>query len=75
MSSPLKNLELSPEELKSIAKIRGINGYKSMSKYELLKSLTPSKPLKKCKKPKTSFSKAKIENIRKEFNESRYKFS
>ena len=30
---------------------------------------------KKVKKAKTSFSKAKIEKIRKEFNESRYKFS
>ena len=46
-----------------------------MSKDELLRSLTPSKPVKKGKKPKISFSKANIEKIRKEFNESRYKFS
>ena len=46
-----------------------------MSEDELLTSLTPSKPVKKGKKPKTSFSKAKIEKVRKEFNESRYKFS
>ena len=32
------------------------------------------KKAKKGKKPKTSFSNAKIENIRKEFHESRYKF-
>ena len=32
-----------------------------MSKGELLSALTPSKPLKKGKKPKTGFSKAKIE--------------
>ena len=46
-----------------------------MSKGELLSAPTPSKPVKKGKKTKTSFSKAKIEKIRKEFNESRYKFS
>ena len=46
-----------------------------MSESELLSALTPSKQAKKGKKPKTSFSKAKIEKIRKEFNESRYKFS
>ena len=34
-----------------------------------------SKPVKTGKKPKTNFSKARIEEIRKEFNESRYKFS
>ena len=37
--------------------------------------ITPSRKAKKGKKPKTNFSKAKIEKIRKEFNESRYKFS
>ena len=36
-----------------------------MSEDELLRSLTPSKPVKKVKKPKTSFSKAKTEKIRK----------
>ena len=46
-----------------------------MTKGELSSALTPSKPAKKDKKPKTSFSKAKIEMIRKEFNESRYKCS
>ena len=75
MSSPLKNLGLSSEELKAIAEIRGTKGYKSMSKGELFSALTPLKPAKKGKKTKTSFSKEKIEKIRKEFNESRYKFS
>ena len=46
-----------------------------MSINELLRFLTPSKPIKKGKKPKTSFPKAKIEKIRKKFNESGYKFS
>ena len=75
MSNKLKYLGLSSEELKAIAEIRGIKGYKSMSKSELLSALTPSKQAKISKKPKTIFSKAKIEKIRKEFNESRYTFS
>ena len=68
-------MDLSTIELKAIAKIRVIKGYKSMSEDELLSALTPSKPVKKGKKTKTNFSKARIEKIRKEFNESRYKFS
>ena len=75
MSNPLKDLGLSSEELKAIAKIKGIKGYKSMSKGGLLSAVTLSKPAKKGKKPKTNFSKARIEEIRKEFSESRYKFS
>ena len=75
MSNSLKDLGLSSEELKAIPEIRGIKGYESMSEGELLSALTPSKQAKKGKKPKTSFSKTKIEKIRKEFNELRYKFS
>ena len=75
MSNPLKDLQLSSKELKAIEKISGIKGYKSMSKGELLSALTPSKPAKKGIKPETSFSKAKAEKIRKEFNESRCQFS
>ena len=63
------------KELKAIAKIRGIKDYKSMSEDELLSALSSTKPVKKGKKTKTNFSKARIEKIRKEFNESRYKFS
>ena len=68
-------MKLSIEELKAVAEIRGIKGYKTMSKNELLSVLTPSKPVKEGKKPNPNFSKARIEEIRKEFNESRYKFS
>ena len=57
-------LNLSTKELKAIAKIRSIKGYKSMSEDELLGALTSSKPVKKGEK--TNFSK--------EFNESRHKF-
>ena len=46
-----------------------------MSKDELWRSLSPSKPVKKGIKTKTSFSKERIEKSRKEFNESGYKFS
>ena len=68
-------LDLSTKELKAIARIRGIKGYKSMSEDELLSVLNSSKSVKKGKKPKTDFSKARIEKIRKEFNESRNKLS
>ena len=50
MSNPLQDLRLSLEELKAIAEIRGIKGYKSMSKDKLLSALTLSKPVKKGKK-------------------------
>ena len=74
-------VNLSPKELKAIARIRGIKGYKSMSEDELLSALNSPKPVKKSEKsfddtkPKINFSKAKIEKMRKEFNESRNKFS
>ena len=55
MSNPLKDLE----ELKAVAKIRGIKAYKNMSKDELLRSLTSSKPVKKGKKQKQVFLKQK----------------
>ena len=64
MSNPLKDLRLSLEELKAVAEIRGIKGYKSMAKDELLSALTPSEPVKKGEKPKASFSKARTEKIR-----------
>ena len=42
-------MKLSIEELKAISKIGGIKNYKNMYEDELLRSLTPSKPVKKVK--------------------------
>ena len=57
MSNQLKDLELSLEELKAIAKIRGIKGYKSISDGDLLNALNLSKPVKKGKNQKQIFLK------------------
>ena len=77
LNPSLKDLNLSTEELKEIVKLlarkRAIKGHKSMSNDRLLDALILSKPVEKGKKP--NFSKARIEKIRKEFNESRHKFS
>ena len=62
-------INLSPKELKVVAKIRGIKRYKSMSEYKLLGVLTLSKPVRKGEKSKTNFSEPRIEKIRNEFNE------
>ena len=77
----IKVVSLSLNESKLIAKIRGIKGYKSMSKDELLSAPNASESLKESErnfddpKPKTNFFKVRIEKIRKEFNESRHKSS
>ena len=81
MSNPLRNAGLSLNELKLVANVRGIKNYESMPEDELLSVLNPlkqtkkGKKLKKDKKPKISSFKAEIEQIRKEFNDSRHKFS
>ena len=59
----IKMLNLSLKDLKVIASMRGIKGYKGMSEDELLSALNLSE---------RNFSKARIEKIRKEFNESRH---
>ena len=46
-----------------------------MYESELLSALISSKPVRKGEKPKANISKARIEKIRKEFNESRHKYS
>ena len=79
MLNLLKDLGL--EDLQVIAQVRGIKDFESMSRDELLSIIFPSKKKKKLKKqkksrkPKASFSKARIGEIREECNESRYKFS
>ena len=50
-------LNLSPKELKAVAKIRGIRGHKSMSEDGLLSALTSSKPVRKGKNQKQIFLK------------------
>ena len=73
-------VNLSLNELKLIAKFRDIKGYKSMSEDELLSALNGPESLKESEKnfddpkPKIKFSKLRIEEIRKNFNELRHKF-
>ena len=50
MSNSLKDLGLSLEDLKAVAKVRGVKDYESMSEGELLSAITPSKKSKKSKK-------------------------
>ena len=59
---------LSLDELRVIAKKRGIKDYENKSEDDLIKIL--SEP-----KTKINFSKKRIEDIRKDFNKSRYIFS
>ena len=59
---------LSLDELKVIAKKRGIKDYENKSEDDLIKIL--SEP-----KTKLNFSKKRIKDIRKDFNKSRHMFS
>ena len=69
LSLSLQDLRISSEELKEIAKLfarkRGIKGYDSMPKNKLISALKASE----------SKNETRIEKIKKEFNESRHKFS
>ena len=68
-------VNLSLNELKLIANIRGIKGYKRISEDELLSALNASESLKESEKnfddpkPKTNFSKSRIEKIRNLMNQ------
>ena len=64
----IRMINLSLNELKLIAKNRGIKDYENKSEDDLIK--IPSKP-----KTKMRLSKKKIIDIKKDFNELRYKFS
>ena len=64
-------LNLSLNELKLIAKSRGINDYKSMSKKRLLSAPNKSETVNESEK---NFDDARIKKIRKDFNELRGRF-
>ena len=66
----IRILKLTLNELKLVAKSRGIEDYENKSKDDLIKILSEPKT-----KTKTSLSKKKIKDIRKDFNKSRYKLS
>ena len=57
-------LKLSLNELKQIAKMRGIKGYKSMSEERLVSSINESEPVKESEK---NFGDARIEKDQKRF--------
>ena len=59
-------------ELETIAKIRAIKGYKSVSKERLLNVLNESEPVKESGK---NFDDAKIEKIKKDFSKLRDRLS
>ena len=61
-------INLTIDELKLVAKNKNIKDYENKSKKDLIKVL--SKP-----KPKIGINKKKLEEIRKDFNELRHKFS
>ena len=61
-------INLSLDELRLIAQIRNISDYENKSEEDLIKAL--SEP-----KPKIRINKKKLEEIRKDFNELRHKFS
>ena len=65
-------LKLSLNELKAIAKIRDIKGYKSMSEEELLTSLNESESVKDSEK---NFGDARIGKIKKDFYKLRDRLS
>ena len=58
------------DELKQIAKLRGIKDYKRMSKERLISSINESKTVKE-----NNFNGARTEKIRKDFNELRDRLS
>ena len=58
-------LKPSLNELKQIAKTRGIKGYKSMSEERLISSINESEPVKESE---INCDDARLENIKKDFN-------
>ena len=66
--SKQRMLNLTLDELKQIAKMRPIRGYKNMSKERLLSALNKSESTK-------SFDNERLNNIRKDFNKLSYRRS
>ena len=64
-------LKLSLNELKLVAKSRGIKGYKSTSKERLLSALSESELAER----EPNFDNERFKKIRKDFNELRDRFS
>ena len=64
-------VNLSLNELKLVAKSRGIKGYKNMSKERLLSALGESELVKS----ENNFDNEKLKKIRKDLNEIRDRFS
>ena len=65
-------INLSLKELKTIAKIRGIKGYKSMSEERLLSVLNESESVKESEK---NFNDARVEKSKKDFNKLKDRLS
>ena len=61
-------INLSLDELRLIAQNRNIRDYENKSKEDLIKALSE-------RKPKIKTDKKSVEEIRKDFNELRHKFS
>ena len=69
-------VDLSLNELKQVAKSRGIKGYKSMSNKKLLSALSESESAESATSlSKNSFDDERLTKIRKDFNELRDRFS
>ena len=65
-------INLSLDKLKLIAQSRNIGNYENKSEKDLVKALSKPKPKPKIK---IRINKKKLEEIKKDFNELRYKFS
>ena len=69
-------LNLSLNELTLVTKVRGIKGYKSMSKEILLSALSESESVGSATPlSKNSFDDGRLKKIRKDFNNLRDRFS
>ena len=66
----MQNINLKLDDLKAIAKNRGIRGYKRMSEERSISSINESRPVKE-----KNFDGARIEQIKKELNKLRNRLS